>query len=1014
MKLSGLLHDMAHVPPGTDVEISGIQTRAQNIVPGDLFLAIKGYSADGHDFIRTALDKGAAAVVAQENPDRLERVFLVDHSRRAAGTIAARFYGDPSKDLFLAGVTGTNGKTTITYLLEQIFLAAGHRCGVMGTINIRYNGNVVDTSTTTPDAVTIQKTLAEMKQAGITHVIMEVSSHGLDQFRVDGCRFDTGIFTNLTQDHLDYHPDMTAYYHCKKRFFTDFLASPARRKTTSAVINIDDPWGARLADELDFPVIRVSAGSRAPGSHPDITALDIMDSIQGISGRIDLGGEFITLSSPLTGRFNLENILCAAGAAHGSGMAPMHIQQGLAACTGVPGRLEKVANPLNRYLFVDYAHTPNALESVLKTLKQRATRRLITVFGCGGDRDRAKRPLMGQIACQYSDVAIVTSDNPRSEDPDVIIEDILAGIRETGISVMPWPDISDTGKKRTYADFTGVIAHKDRHQALHAAVCLSRPGDIVLAAGKGHETYQITREGTRHFDDREHLISACTGMTRQFAPVPWTRDDLKTALDVSPVLNSLDDRSVFEHISTDSRTIQPRDLFLALTGETFDGHRFVPDLAEHGTQGFVVKSGTWKRLAPESLAATPSPGRVVFEVPDTLKALGRLGHHQRMRSGAKVLAITGSNGKTSTRRMAQSIFQTTFDTLATRKNFNNEIGVPKTLLELSRTHEWAVVEMGMNQPGEMTRLSGIACPDICIVTNTAGAHLQGLKTAENVAREKACIFDHAVKGGVAVIYKDDPRVQILSDRARNTPGMDRILFFGTDDTADVYATDIRSEGGMIRFLGHILGETARFHLHSPARFMVLNALAALAAAAAAGVRIPDMQAGLASFTPVSGRMTIRTLPGGIHLIDDTYNANPASVTQALKTLAELGAAPGTSGDIQILAVLGDMLELGPDSEQHHRQVGETAAALGITRLYLFGPLSRHTRAGALAGGMDETAVFHGTKQDISNRVSVDARPGDWVLVKGSRGMAMETIIEQWEAALREPALTVVSPKPGKD
>jgi murE/murF fusion protein len=196
--------------------------------------------------------------------------------------------------------------------------------------------------------------------------------------------------------------------------------------------------------------------------------------------------------------------------------------------------------------------------------------------------------------------------------------------------------------------------------------------------------------------------------------------------------------------------------------------------------------------------------------------------------------------------------------------------------------------------------------------------------------------------------------------------------------------------------------------------MVLNALAALAAAAAAGIRIPDMQAGLASFTPVSGRMNIRTLSGGIHLIDDTYNANPASVTQALKTLAELGTAPETSGDIQTLAVLGDMLELGPDSEQHHRQVGKTAAALGITRLYLFGPLSRHTRAGALAGGMDENAVFHGTKQEISHRVSADARPGDWVLVKGSRGMAMETIIEQWETELREAALTHVSPKPGKD
>jgi murE/murF fusion protein len=410
----------------------------------------------------------------------------------------------------------------------------------------------------------------------------------------------------------------------------------------------------------------------------------------------------------------------------------------------------------------------------------------------------------------------------------------------------------------------------------------------------------------------------------------------------------------------------------------------------------VVKSGTWKGLDPEPSAAAPGPGRVVFEVPDTLKALGRLGHHQRMRSGAKVLAITGSNGKTSTRRMVQTIFQTTFDTLATQKNFNNEIGVPKTLLTLSNAHEWAVVEMGMNQPGEMARLSRIACPDIAIVTNTTGAHLEGLKTAENVAREKACIFDHALRGGVAVIFRDDPRAHILTDRANNTPGIDRILTFGTDDSADVYASDIRSEGGMIRFLAHIQGQPARFHLHSPARFMVLNALAALTAAAAAGISIQNMQAGLAAFTPVSGRMQIQTLSGGIHLIDDTYNANPASVTQALKTLAELAAAPENVGTGRTLAILGDMLELGPDSEQHHRQVGKTAATVGITRLYLFGPLSRHTMAGALEGGMTQDCLFHGTKQEIAGQVPAFARPGDWILVKGSRSMAMETIIEQWK------------------
>jgi MurE/MurF fusion protein len=973
VKLSRLLHDIAleTVPPKMDTEISGIQTRAQDVIPGQLFVAIQGNAADGHDYMDAAFAGGAAVVIAQKNPDHLDRVILVKNSRRAAGAIAARFYGNPSRDMTLVGITGTNGKTTITYLLESIFLAAGFHCGVMGTINIRYNGKTRDNPTTTPDAVVIQHTLSQMKQAGITHVIMEVSSHGLDQFRVDGCVFDMGVYTNLTQDHLDYHADMDTYFLCKKRFFTDLLTPSDKNHFAPAVINVDDAWGKKLADSLDYPVIRVSRENRA-----DVTAKDVMDTIQGLCGRIFLGNENFSFSSALTGRFNLENILCAAGAAHGLGVSPRHIQQGIEACTGIPGRLEKINTGINRYIFVDYAHTPNALESVLKTLKQRAPGRLITVFGCGGDRDRSKRPLMGNIACRYSDVAIVTSDNPRTEDPEQIVTDIMAGIEKT--------------------DIKGVIRQVDRKKALYTAVQISRPGDIIVAAGKGHETYQVTKAGTIHFDDKEQLKAACDTIAAGVTPIAWTRTDLAAALDTSPVFDTLNSNTSFAGISTDSRTIQADEVFLALAGETFDAHDFLPALVTRGIRAFVTKTGTDRFFEAQTIGLDNKPGRLVFEMPDTLAALGKLGRHQRLRSGVKVLAITGSNGKTTTREMAQKIFETTFDTLATQKNFNNEIGVPKTLLSLSFAHQWAVVEMGMNQPGEMKRLSAIACPDIALVTNTTGAHLEGLKTADNVAFAKAQIFDHAAKNSIAILFKDDARAHILERRAKNNPNIRQIVSFGSCDTADVFATDIRVSDTMTRFCAHIKGESALFHLHSPARFMVFNALAALAAAAAAGIRVSDMQAGLAAFTPVSGRMNIRTLANGIHLIDDTYNANPASVTQALKTLSIQAAQSGQGQHCQTVAILGDMLELGDVCEQRHREMGKTVAELGIDRLYLFGPLGRHTCRGALENGMPGAAVFRGTKQEIADHALIHTGRKDWVLVKGSRGMAMETIIQQWE------------------
>jgi murE/murF fusion protein len=972
------------------MEISGIQTRAQDILPGQLFLAIKGHAADGHDYMEKAFACGAAAVIAQNNPKNLGQVILVPDSRKAAAAIAARFYGEPSRDMILVGITGTNGKTTTSYLLESIFLAAGYNCGVIGTINIRYNGRTLDNPITTPDAIVLQRTLFQMKQAGVTHVIMEVSSHGLDQFRVDGCRFNAGVYTNLSQDHLDYHPDMKTYFSCKQRFFTEFLGSSAKTASAPAVINVDDTWGQKLADSLDYPVIRVGCRKTA-----DVTAKDIVDTIQGICGRIFLKKDAFSFASALTGLFNLENILCATGAAYGLGISPLHIQQGIADCKGVPGRLEKVSTTINRYLFVDYAHTPDALESTLKTLKQRAPKRLITVFGCGGDRDRSKRPLMGKIACQYSDVAIVTSDNPRTENPDQIVADIMKGI-----TAAPLPNGACDGPfTMNSAPLSGVLQQVDRKKALHTAVMISRPNDIILAAGKGHETYQITNSGTIHFDDKEQLRDACSAFAEKFCPIAWNRADLKAALGTSPVLDTLIADTAFAGISTDSRTINTNEVFVALAGEHFDGHDYILDLVKKGIQAFVAQTGTYRTLENSIWDQAKQNGILLFETPDTLAAFGRLGRFQRLRSGVKVLAITGSNGKTTTRKMAQKIFETSFDTLATQKNFNNEIGVPVTLLSLSCAHQWAVVEMGMNQAGEMKRLSAIACPDIAVVTNTSGAHLEGLKTADNVAVAKAQIFDHAQKNGTAIFYGDDPRAHLLKTGAKNNPDISQTLSFGSCETADVSATDIQVSENRIWFVATIKNISARFQINSPARFMVSNALAALAAASAAGIAICDMQAGLAAFAPVSGRMDIRCLANGIQLIDDTYNANPASVTQALKTLSAQAAAGDDGQKGRTMAILGDMLELGEASADLHYAVGKTAAQLGITRLYLYGPHSSHTCRGAVDNGMARDRIFSGTKQEIADHVLAHFHQNDWVLVKGSRGMAMETIIQHWESRM---------------
>ncbi|PIE61868.1 MAG: UDP-N-acetylmuramoyl-L-alanyl-D-glutamate--2,6-diaminopimelate ligase [Desulfobacterales bacterium] len=963
-----------------DQEISAIACDSRQAGPGSLFFAIQGHAADGHAYIGQALDQGAAAVVAQRIPDGLSskaaaKVILNRDTRKALALAAATFHGRPADDLVMVAITGTNGKTTSSWILESIFTAAGFKVGVMGTVNIRYGDVIEDAPITTPDPISIQYHLAKMKAAGVTHVIMEVSSHSLAQYRVLGCEFDAAIFTNLTQDHLDYHPTLEDYFLCKKTLFTAYLNA----KHGTAIVNTDDEYGRRLADEVHTDLLTTAVAGPA-----DIRADDIQDEITGLCAQVNLKGERVQIASSLTGRFNLENLLGAAGAALALNISTTAIVEGIANLGRVPGRLEKLDTALNRHIFVDYAHTPDALASILETLSQRAPARIITVFGCGGDRDRTKRAPMGKIACKYSDIAIATSDNPRTEDPDAIVADIIKGIKEDGVT--------ELDRDHLTVGETGYIKEVDRAKALALAVKISRPEDIIVAAGKGHETYQITNTGTIHFDDMEHLSNACN---RLITPYDWTVSDLNAALGTAPSYPVADTHKRFKTIGTDSRTIDADMVFVALAGEHFDAHTFIPELLTKGIQAFVVRNGFLNETDDKTNSLLRKNQAAVFEVTDTQAALGKLAHYQRHRANVKLLAITGSNGKTTTRKMARDIFAQTFDVLATQGNFNNEIGMPLTLLGLAPTHEWAVVEMGMNHPGEISRLTAIAQPDIALITNTSGAHLEGLKTAENVARAKSEIFEGLREHGTAIVFKDDPRWEIMANAARNTKHAQSLQCFGQTQEADIRATQIQTDGSGTRFSIEIDGESHIFKISSPARFMVNNATAAAGAALAAGIDVKAIQRGLAAFTPVKGRMQVSRLSCGTSLIDDTYNANPASMTQALKTLNQL-AGPGRG-----LAALGDMLELGAQSDTLHREIGHLIAKLAPAMVCLYGTQTAHIRSGALEKGYPEKRLFTGTKAQIAAVLAPKLSTDNWLLLKGSRGMAMETLIPEIEVLIRK-------------
>ncbi len=474
----------------SEMSIGSVHYRAQDVRPHGLFVAVPGFSADGHDFVDTALANGAAAVVAQKPLTVDAPVLRIEDSRAALARIATAFYDHPSRRMTVVGITGTNGKTTVSYILESILDAAGVTAGILGTVNHRCGGQVWPSANTTPESLDLQRLLAQMCKAGATHAVMEVASHGLELKRVDGCDFDVGVFTNLTQDHLDFHGDMDRYWQSKKRLFTDLL--PASGKNARAVINRDNAHGRELAREMAAVCSLLTFGfEQGNDIWPSVDRSDL----NGSRGVIHTPEGDLPFNSPMVGRHNIENLLAAAGTALALDLPCEAIQAGLAAATGAPGRLERVPDAHGRFVYVDYAHTPDALENVLNALQAIRTRRLICLFGCGGDRDRRKRPLMGAIAGRLSDLVVVTSDNPRTEDPGQIIADILPGITPV------MPQSYRPAELRNGWPEPGYVVLPDRREAIALAIGLARAGDTVLIAGKGHENYQIIGRKTVPFDD---------------------------------------------------------------------------------------------------------------------------------------------------------------------------------------------------------------------------------------------------------------------------------------------------------------------------------------------------------------------------------------------------------------------------------------------------------------------------------------------------------------------------------
>jgi murE/murF fusion protein len=935
------------------------QLDSRLVESGDVFIALPGMHADGRDFIQVALDSGASCVLqhvdvtdtAKTNLDtndinateslqvvtllnqeglahsirfrKEQNIWFVENLLSHLGELAHEWYGKPSDQLTVIALTGTNGKTSCTQWLVQALKQMGHQVGAIGTLGVTSLSGLQQSGLlTTPDVVSLHRQLAIFVAQSADYVVMEASSIGLDQGRLNGVNIQWAGFLNLTHDHLDYHGDMHQYALAKARLFK-------RQALRGAVINQDDAHAVVMIEACQAPIVLF-------GMQPTCTvrAQNVVFDAAGLSLDISIHNAVASLKLPFYGAHNVSNLLCVASMLSMLGFDLKQIVPALHALKPVPGRMESVLPPVATTLdqplvLVDYAHTPDALAHVLTTsraIAQQRQGRLWCVFGCGGDRDTAKRPIMGQVASLTADHVIITSDNPRSESPDSIIEQIRLGV-----------------KAQPNREGASVRCVTDRAMAILRCVLDAAPADVIVVAGKGHETGQDVKGVTHSFDDRQW---AAAGLLLRLTPI-------------------------FE---TDSRALTPDAVFVAIKGDNFDGHAYLSQVMQAGAVAAVVNEVDRDIALPQ------------IALGNTRQALTKMASAWRQCFDIPVIGVTGSNGKTTTKEMIASVLACALGEearLATRGNLNNDLGVPLTVLRLRSTHRAAVIELGMNHPGEIANIAQCAQPTIGLVLNAQREHQEFMQSVQAVAQENGSIFNYLSGPGIAIFPANDQYSELWQSMSREH----QTVTFGLVDQAHQAGSvtfsiaDIKStESGGHGFALNTPDGQVRINLPLPGRHNILNAAAACACAWSVGVSLQVMAEALEKFGAVKGRMQVHVLASHQTLIDDTYNANPDSVRAAIDVLVSLPAYR--------LLVLGDMGEVGQDTAALHAEVGHYAKQAGVDGLLVLG---RDTRHAVEAFGTH--AQHFETPEEVCAEIL--KRSPSSILIKGSRFMKMERVVNQF-------------------
>ena len=900
-----------------NIKIKGISLDSRKVKKGDIFFAIKGREFNGNLFIRDAILKGAVAVVCSKNLKKQNTkipLIKAKNPKILLASVCEIFFKKKPKNIF--AVTGTNGKSSVADFFFQILNTNKIPVATIGTLGIKKNKAIKKLSLTSPDIVTMHKELYNLKKLGINNVILEASSHGLAQGRLNKIDFKAGIFTNLSQDHLDYHKNMENYFNSKMILFSRLL-----KKQRSMIVDDEIKEYSKLkkiANNRNLKIIKANKYS-----------------------------EIKKQKNSLIGGFQIKNLLMSIAAAKLCGLKKKEIDFALKKIKSVDGRLELIKIlPNNSKVYIDFAHTPGALSTVLRSLRKNYTGKISLVFGCGGERDQKKRGEMAKIARRLTDKIYVTDDNPRRESPKKIREMII--------------------KKLTKANYLEI---GNRSKAIKTAIQKSEPGEIILIAGKGHETTQDYGKKILKISDRSIIKNV------NFIGNKFNKSNYNKHLN-SEILKNIVNKNKkfsFEGVSFNSKEVKKGNLFIAIKGIRNDGHKFVNEAFKKGASFCVVSKNIKVRNK-----------RRLIKYNNTIKFLNNLAFLKRTLSKAKIIAVTGSSGKTTVKTLLGKMLKIFGDTCYSPKSFNNHYGVPFSLSNLENNHKFGVFEIGMSKKGEINNLSKLVRPNIGIITNIAEAHIENFKNVKEIAKAKGEIINNIDKDGSLILNRDDKFFSFLKSLAEKK-GI-KVLSFGNSNRSDVRLVKILNYKKYKILKIRIFDETLLIRVRNTEASNIYNILCSIAVLKILNLDFNKIKKFFNQTLSLKGRgKTHKVERYKIHfkLIDESYNANPLSVKNAIMNLSKI-----KDKDHKKYVLLGDMLELGNKSDFYHKNLSKIINNSNIDKLFVYGEkvlktykyISKEKQGNILLN-----------KNDFDDVFSNVLKKNDYLMIKGSNATGLNKI-----------------------